>query len=125
LNHPLPLLMAALGIFQIGLVLAVQNDAYNTSIGKNPCTTTSDDAYFFTMVGILFVLSIVLIEERAGLLLGPSLAGSIVYSSPSYALKRRFPANQKMEGLTVRQFLAALTAHVGVVAFTLSQTIGD
>jgi hypothetical protein len=99
LSHPGVLTAAIVAIVQVALVNSVQNDALEAVPGDARATVDQNDAHFFTVVGALQALAFLVAFDRFGLLIALCLVGSIVYNSPRYAAKRRFPANHKLEGL--------------------------
>jgi hypothetical protein len=93
--------VAGLAIFQLCVIALVQNDAFDAAedVDRPTGAPSREDAHFFTALGMVFVLAILIASPPLGTPLALFLIGSTVYSYDFYRAKRYFPANYKIEGL--------------------------
>jgi hypothetical protein len=93
--------VSGLAILELCIIALVQNDAFDAAedVGRPAGAPTREDAHFFTALGTIFVLAVLIASPPLGTPLALFLIGSIVYSYGFYRAKRYFPANYKIEGL--------------------------
>jgi hypothetical protein len=93
---------AALAIFELCVVALVQNDAFDAkedARGGADAGVDKEDAYLFTVIGLLGVLALAFVAGALGAPLALFLIASVVYSFDFYRGKRYFPTNYKCEGV--------------------------
>lgn len=87
-------------IFELCLIALVQNDAYDAEMDRRShASVTRDDAHFFSVTGIIMVLTTLYALPGLGTPAAMFFCVSILYSYNFYRSKRFFPANYKTEGI--------------------------
>jgi hypothetical protein len=93
-------IVTAILIFDLCLIALVQNDAYDAhKDGSGAAPVTRSDAHFFTVVGVLVVLTVLTVLPGLGIPLALFLCVSTLYSYDFYRSQRFFPANYKSEAI--------------------------